>query len=485
MKRNISILLTTILLLSTMLLPASASNQSAAVLPNGARDLSVTMAINNDIIISNGVQSTITPPVLAFNKTYVAVESVAPFLGISTQNSGDSLIATYSGKSLTFTSITHWDDLNNANRFFVKDDKAFVSLRELADLCNYEITYNAGLINIRNSKAVYDSIYGSISTMGIDDFVYSAYPPKAEYVVYPYQAYSYETMLVDAEKLKNMYPDLIKTSSIGKSVENRDLLLIEFGRGDKKVFVCGTHHAREYIATTYLMYAIDRYAYAYRNSDMWGVYNPRDILNDITFCIVPMVNPDGVNLVQNGINSTEHAAEIANMKIYEGAKYGYSAWKANVRGVDVNWNYDRDWSEKRNKNARGSTGFNGDYAGSEPETLAVTQYVDTHSFEAYLSFHTQGQLFYWADSTENPLNLQQAIKRDTGFTGSKESGTGVGGSFFDYVYRNFNKPTITVELCPYVGNYPYPDKKFDTVWKPAKNILLVVGNEIIYKSKLK
>ena len=69
----------------------------------------------------------------------------------------------------------------------------------------------------------------------------------------------------------------------------------------------------------------------------------------------------------------------------------------------------------------------------------------------------------------------------TGFIGYKDNGTGVGGSFFDYVYRNFKKPTITVELCPYVGNFPYPNDDFDTVWKPAKNILLVVGNEIIYK----
>lgn len=288
-------------------------------------------------------------------------------------------------------------------------------------------------------------------------------------------------MLNNAKQLQNMYPDLIKTSSIGKSVEDRDLLLIEFGRGANKIFVCGTHHAREYIATTYLMYAIDRYAYAYRTNSMWGQYSPREILDNVTFCIVPMVNPDGVNLVQNGIYATDHASELANMGIYEGSKYGYSAWKANVHGVDVNWNYNKDWSINRNKNQRGSIGFNGDYPNSEPETVAVSNYVDNNLFDAFLSFHTQGQIFYWADNTETPSYIHQAIQKDTGFVGYIDSGTGVGGSFFDYVYRNFKKPTITVELCPYVGNFPYPNDDFDAVWKPAKNILLVVGNEIIYK----
>lgn len=234
------------------------------------------------------------------------------------------------------------------------------------------------------------------------------------------------------------------------------------------------------MATTYLMNAIDKYAYAYRSGALWGKYNPREILNNVTFHIVPMVNPDGVNLVQNGIYATQYAEELSKMGIYDNSPYGYSAWKANVRGVDVNWNYDKEWSINRNKNPRGSIGFNGDYANSEPETAAVSAYVDSMPFEAYLSFHTQGEIFYWADSPDNPMYLQEAIRKDTGFVGHKESPSGVGGSFFDYVYRNFKKPTITVELCPYIGKRPYPDTDFDTVWKPAKNILLLVGNEIIY-----
>ncbi len=270
------------------------------------------------------------------------------------------------------------------------------------------------------------------------------------------------------------------TSSIGQSVEGRELLLVEFGRGSDKVFVCGTHHAREYISTTYLMYAIDRYAYAYRSGSMWGQYNPKEILDNITFCIVPMVNPDGVNLVQNGIEATQTPDEVAAMELFEGAKYGYSSWKANVRGVDLNWNYDKDWSSKRNKNPKGSSGFNGDAPNTEPETMAVSAYVDRNVFGAYVSFHTQGEIFYWAENPETPTYMNRVIKKDTGFIEYKETATGDGGSFFDYVYRKFYKPTITVELCPHIGNFPYPDSDFDRVWNPAKNILFLVGNEVIY-----
>ena len=196
-----------------------------------------------------------------------------------------------------------------------------------------------------------------------------------------------------------------------------------------------------------------------------------------------MVNPDGVNLVQNGLSATPAADSIAQMGIYEGEKYGYAAWKANIHGVDVNWNYDKDWSAERNKHLRGSTGFNGDYPNSEPETAAVAAYVDSVPFDAYFSFHTQGQVYYWADSKSHPMYLQNVVAAATGFTGQWDSGTGIGGSFFDYVYRKYDKPTITLELCPYVGNYPYPDGDFDTVWHPARNVLLALGYEIIYLNR--
>ena len=327
-------------------------------------------------------------------------------------------------------------------------------------------------------------LYEGTSKNDINTSLYKAYPYWKQYTVNPYVAYSYENMMDDAKDLEKMYPELVKTSSIGKSVEGRELLLVEFGKGDKKVFVCGTHHAREYIATTYLMYAIDRYAYAYEKNAKWGYYDPKYILDRVTFCIVPMVNPDGVNLVQNGVDSTKNPGWIKSMAINEGKKYGFRAWKANVNGVDVNWNYDKDWTIERNRGKlRGSTGFNGEKPNTEPETRAVSKYVDTHSFMAYISFHTQGHLIYFADDKTNPTNLDKALKNDTGYTVGYENDKGIGGSFFDYVYRKFHKATITVELCPYVGNYPYPDSDFDTVWATSKNILLLIGDKMIYRAK--
>ena len=446
-------------------------------------EYSVTMAINNTRMMYGNDQTWISAPVLVFDKVYVELLEMEYILGYDVAWIVDGIgyfKVTGNGKDAYFTHLSEYTELKNlSNKFFLMEGKVYVPLGKLAEMMDIPFSYEDGIVYLGAENEAAAATYTSVNTYPTDDHIYFNYPRWTGHVVNPYKTYSYEQMISDAEMLQLMYPELIKTSSIGKSVEGRDLLLIEFGRGEKKIFVCGTHHAREYISTTYLMNAIDKYSYAYRMNNMWGKYNPREILDKVTFCIVPMVNPDGVNLVQNGIEATDHKDEIANMGIYDGKKYGYRAWKANIRGVDVNWNYDKDWDISKNKNPRGSMGFNGDTPATEPETIAVSNYVDSYPFEAFLSMHTQGEIFYWADDPVNPTGINKAIKADTGFIGYQEIPSGRGGSFFDYVYRKYLKPTVTIELCPYVGKFPYPDKDFNTIWAPAKNIMFVMATTVI------
>ena len=83
-------------------------------------------------------------------------------------------------------------------------------------------------------------MFGAVNPHASDNFIYENYPTVAKYTVNPYQVYSYKTMLKDASELARMYPDLIRLSFIGKSVENRDLLLLEVGKGKNKI-LCAAH----------------------------------------------------------------------------------------------------------------------------------------------------------------------------------------------------------------------------------------------------
>ncbi|MDR1204982.1 MAG: hypothetical protein LBL26_05820 [Peptococcaceae bacterium] len=302
-------------------------------------------------------------------------------------------------------------------------------------------------------------------------------------VVYPYAAYGYERMIRDAARLEAAYPELIRLSRAGVSAEGRDLLLAELGKGPGKLFVCGAMHAREYITSTYLMFMLERYARAYETDGFFGKFDIRAILGRFTFVVLPMVNPDGVRLAQKGIASVRDPVRISGMPVVEGAEYGYRAWKSNIRGVDLNRNFSVNWGGPVLSRGGASAWYGGEYPFSEPETQAVLRVIRANEFQAYISFHAQGEGLYWSKNTSRALRLAERVGRETGFEllseneDVEDAGTekGDGGSFLEYVEAKGRSPFLTVELCPYVGPYPYPDADFDRVWEPAGSICLAAA----------
>ncbi len=239
--------------------------------------------------------------------------------------------------------------------------------------------------------------------------------------------------------------------NIGKSIEGRNIEMFKIGEGGRRVAIFGTHHALESVTTNVL------YAFIYiLNKGLGAQFYGMDIstvLTHSTYYIVPCVNPDGVELCNNG-----PSCEYLKERQYKMSGGNFDSWQANARGVDLNHNYDYRFCEY--KSVEGDRGigagpslYSGEYPESEPESRAVASFIRALFPQAVISLHSQGEEIYAFGPRGEKLGSYFA--KHSGYRLSVPSGTASYGGLCDYTGQ-CGIPSLTVEVGK--GRNPLPPK---------------------------
>lgn len=290
----------------------------------------------------------------------------------------------------------------------------------------------------------------------------------------------YTSTLLDfiIEGFEVRYP-FITVESIGKSVMGKDIPYIKIGEGSTSVFYNAAFHANEWITTPVLLNFIEEYANAYAMGTPLHGENPRQLYYDYSLYIVPMVNPDGVDLVNQVLNNMSYELQARTIASnYPDIPYP-SGWKANINGIDLNLQFPAGWEQAKDiKYAQGFTSpAPRDYVGEGPltaiESLNVYNFTLEHDFKLILAYHTQGNVIYWKYldyEPEDSRRIADYFSKVSGYL-AEETPTESGyAGYKDWFIQDYNRPGYTIEAG--MGINPLPMSQFSQIYTDNIGILL-------------
>ncbi|MCK0472160.1 M14 family metallopeptidase [Halalkalibacter sp. APA_J-10(15)] len=271
--------------------------------------------------------------------------------------------------------------------------------------------------------------------------------------------------------LSRLQKNGVETDVIGYSVMNKPIYAFKIGTGKKKVFYSGGWHANEWITSKLLAYFLYEISERQKDQQRWHGYSIEELLKDSTLYVVPIVNPDGIELVQQGIyNEHPHFHQV--LEINKGMR-SFDHWSSNIRGVDLNHQWPAGWAKEANESPKEpwSRHYSGQKPLTEPEAKAIYKYTNQHQFDYVLAFHSQGQVIYWGYNHLEPEVSEAMVSRLSYVSSYLPVKTADSdGGYKDWFIQHYRKPGFTIEVG--VGVNPLSPDHFSEVW--SNNCLLTL-----------
>ena len=278
------------------------------------------------------------------------------------------------------------------------------------------------------------------------------------------------------------YP-FLRTEVLTNTAFQRPVSTLVAGNGPRKVIFSASHHANEWITSLVLLKFAEELAQAIQDgSEIYG-RNARELADAVTIYMVPMVDPDGVDLVTGAIGPGDIAYDMAKRLAQNYPTIPFpDGWKANLLGVDLNLQYPAGWLQARE--IKFSQGFvrpgPRDYVGRAPlnqlESRALAGYTEFIDPALVVALHSQGKEIYWQFKdifVPGAEELGQKMAAASGYALAETPFSSSFAGYKDWFIQEFRRPGYTIEVGE--GVNPLPISQFNEIYRDVLPILVIAA----------
>lgn len=300
-----------------------------------------------------------------------------------------------------------------------------------------------------------------------------------------HKQYSYDDMILDLKELHETYPDKMKLNIIGTSVDNRNIFEVVIGseKAKKDIYLVSGLCGAEYMSSLVLMKQIEYYLHYYEAGYYEG-YAFSDLFDNVRVHIVPMLNPDSVEISQHylaGMHSEKIVMHLKEWFDRDQMNGGINSnldnylmfFFANAQGVDLRKNFPYQWDAAGSTLQPGANGYRGNSAGSEAETKAIMHALSEVKPDLLVVYHTTGSRIYYNYGQSDEILAKTRSygsylsRMMTYELNDKKLTEDACGSLAGYSNNILQIPSLTVHLGN--GSAPLSPNEFNAIWNACRD----------------
>jgi hypothetical protein len=287
----------------------------------------------------------------------------------------------------------------------------------------------------------------------------------------PARYHSYNEMVAELDSLALRYPNITREYTIGLSqTDGLPILALKISdspalkEDEPSILFTGIHHADELMGCEVCLYLINHLLANYDTNAL-----TKRIIDSTQIWVVPIVNPEGHEVVFAGLDSfwRKNKRDNNNNGIFD----------LDFDGVDLNRNYNFLFDSGGSADPQSRT-YRGPYPLSESETRAMADLGKEENFVLEICYHgdmdsIEGERVYypwrWGNAYSPDYPFIKPIAEKIAQMTINEAGTGTyrvdlglvdGGLYRNYLYHEFGTFAYTIEVGT---SYTPPESRVDSI----------------------